>query len=138
MVDITDFNGVTLDTEQIITGQKTFTKDIIGQADVIAYSTGEHDITLPIASTGALGTIKIGEGLNISEDGTVSVSGGSGTVSEWGDIGGTLSNQTDLWEELNKKAEIKYYIRNEGLFYFVVITFQLSFYWPLCICIILI
>lgn len=105
MVDITDFNGVTLDTEQTITGQKTFTKDIIGQADVIAYSTGEHDITLPIASAGALGTIKIGEGLTISEDGTVSVSGGSGTVSEWGDIGGTLSNQTDLWEELNKKAD---------------------------------
>ena len=107
MADITDFNGVTLDTDQTITGQKTFTKDIIGQADVIAYSTGEHDITLPIASTGALGTIKIGEGLSISEDGTVSVDdeiGGGGTVSEWGDIKGTLSNQTDLWEELNKKA----------------------------------
>lgn len=104
MADITDFNGVTLDTDQTITGQKTFTKDIIGQADVIAYSTGEHDISLPIASSGALGTIKIGEGLTISEDGTVSVSGGSGTVSEWGDIDGTLSNQTDLWNELNKKA----------------------------------
>lgn len=31
--------------------------------------------------------------------------GGSGTVSNWGDIGGTLSEQTDLWAELQKKYE---------------------------------
>ena len=106
MADITDFNGVTLDTDQTITGQKTFTKNIIGQADVIAYSTGNHDISLPIASNDALGAIKVGSGLTVSEDGILSVSGGTGggTVSEWGDISGTLSNQTDLWNELNKKA----------------------------------
>lgn len=74
--------------------------------DVVAYATGNHDISYPIASSGALGCVKIGEGISISDDGTISVTGGSGggTVSEWGDITGTLSNQTDLWNELSKKA----------------------------------
>ena len=74
--------------------------------DVIAYSTGNHDISYPIASSGALGCIMVGSGLTITEDGVLSVTGGSGggTVSEWGDITGTLSAQTDLWTELNKKA----------------------------------
>ena len=74
--------------------------------DVIAYATGNHDISYPIASSDALGCVKIGEGISISDDGTISVTGGSGggTVSEWGDITGTLSNQTDLWNELQKKA----------------------------------
>ena len=74
--------------------------------DVIAYSTGNHDISYPIASEGALGCIMVGSGLTITEDGVLSVTGGSGggTVSEWGDITGTLSGQTDLWNELNKKA----------------------------------
>lgn len=74
--------------------------------DVIAYATGNHDISYPIASSGALGCIMVGSGLTINEEGVLSVTGGSGggTVSEWGDITGTLSNQTDLWNELNKKA----------------------------------
>ena len=74
--------------------------------DVIAYATGNHDISYPIASSGALGCIMVGSGLTINEEGVLSVTGGSGggTVSEWGDITGTLSNQTDLWTELNKKA----------------------------------
>lgn len=74
--------------------------------DVVAYATGNHDISYPIASEGALGCIMVGDGLQITEEGVLSVTGGSGggTVSEWGDITGTLSNQTDLWNELNKKA----------------------------------
>lgn len=74
--------------------------------DIIAYATGNHDISYPIASEGALGCIMVGDGLQITEDGVLSVTGGSGggTVSEWGDITGTLSAQTDLWTELNKKA----------------------------------
>lgn len=74
--------------------------------DVVAYATGNHDISYPIASSGALGCIMVGDGLTITEDGVLSVTGstGGGTVSEWGDITGTLSNQTDLWNELNKKA----------------------------------
>lgn len=74
--------------------------------DVIAYATGNHDISYPIASSGALGCIMVGSGLTITEEGVLSVTGGSGggTVSEWGDITGTLSDQTDLWAELSKKA----------------------------------
>mgnify|MGYP002601593988 CR=1 FL=1 len=74
--------------------------------DVVAYATGNHDISYPIASEGALGCIMVGDGLTITEEGVLSVTGGSGggTVSEWGDITGTLSAQTDLWTELNKKA----------------------------------
>ena len=74
--------------------------------DVIAYATGDHDLSYPIASEGALGCIMVGDGLTINEEGVLSVTGGSGggTVSEWGDITGTLSAQTDLWNELNKKA----------------------------------
>lgn len=74
--------------------------------DVVAYATGNHDISYPIASSGALGCIMVGSGLTITEEGVLSVTGGSGggTVSEWGDITGTLSAQTDLWTELNKKA----------------------------------
>ena len=74
--------------------------------DVVAYATGNHDISYPIASSGALGCIMVGSGLTITEEGVLSVTGGSGggTVSEWGDITGTLSAQTDLWNELNKKA----------------------------------
>ena len=74
--------------------------------DVIAYATGNHDISYPIASSGALGCIMVGDGLTINEEGVLSVTGGSGGSgkAEWGYITGTLSAQTDLWTELNKKA----------------------------------
>ena len=74
--------------------------------DVVAYATGDHDISYPIASSGALGCIMVGDGLTINEEGVLSVTGGSGGTgkAEWGYITGTLSGQTDLWNELNKKA----------------------------------
>ena len=87
MKDITDFNGVTIDTDQTITGQKTFSKAILGQADVVAYATGKHDITFPIASKTALGCIKVGENLTITEDGTLNAQAGGGITSvTWGDV----------------------------------------------------
>ena len=46
---------------------------VVSTADVIAYSTGDHDIVLPIASSSALGAVKVGDGLSISSDGTISV-----------------------------------------------------------------
>ena len=89
---------------------QTIQGNVGATGDVVAYQTTEHDITLPIASNDALGAIKVGSGLTITEDGTLTVtgttSGGTGTVSEWGDIKGTLSNQTDLWNELTKKANL--------------------------------
>jgi len=44
-----------------------------------------------------------GTGIKI-EDNVISVTGGGGTTS-WGNITGTLSNQTDLQSELDKKLE---------------------------------
>lgn len=47
--------------------------------DIVAYSTGSFDIVSPIASASALGMIKVGDNLVISEDGTLSaVASGSG------------------------------------------------------------
>lgn len=99
-IDTSNFVRLTGATEQIVSGNLGAT------GDIIAYQTSTADIKLPIASSNALGCIKIGEGLNITEDGTVSVTSGSGGSgkAEWGYITGTLSNQTDLWAELQKKA----------------------------------
>lgn len=98
-IDTSNFVRLTGATEQIVSGNLGAT------GDIIAYQTSTADIKLPIASSDALGCIKIGEGLNITEDGTVSVTGGSGSgKAEWGYITGTLSSQTDLWNELQKKA----------------------------------
>ena len=55
--------------------------------DIIAYSTGSGDITLPIASANALGAVKIGDGLSISADGTLSANNA-------GTIGGVQSSGT--------------------------------------------
>lgn len=43
--------------------------------DIVAYSAGDYDLVSPIASASALGMIKIGEGLSIADDGTVSATG---------------------------------------------------------------
>ena len=98
-IDTSNFVWLTGRTSQLIEG------NVGATGDVIAYQTTEHDITLPIASTDALGTIKIGSGLTISEDGTLNVTGATGGGNGvWGQITGTLSDQTDLWNELSKKA----------------------------------
>lgn len=99
-IDTSNFVRLTGATEQIVSGNLGAT------GDIIAYQTSTADIKLPIASSDALGCIKIGEGLSITEDGTVSVTSGSGGSgkAEWGYITGTLSSQTDLWNELQKKA----------------------------------
>lgn len=106
-------NGSTIDTSNFVWLNGRTSQLIEGNVgatgDVIAYQTSEHDITLPIASEGALGCIMVGDGLTITEEGVLSVTGstGGGTGGGngvWGQITGTLSAQTDLWTELNKKA----------------------------------
>lgn len=98
-IDTSNFVWLTGRTSQLISG------NVGATGDVIAYQTEEHDITLPIASNDALGTIKIGSGLTITEDGTLNVTGSTGGGNGvWGQITGTLSDQTDLWTELSKKA----------------------------------
>ena len=59
--------------------------NVLATGDVVAYATGNYDIVSPIAGTGALGMVKVGSGLNIATDGTLSVAG---------DIGGSVSGIT--------------------------------------------
>ena len=59
--------------------------NVLTTGDVVAYTTGNYDIISPIAGTGALGMVKVGNGLNIATDGTLSVAG---------DIGGSVSGIT--------------------------------------------
>ena len=56
--------------------------NVLATGDVVAYATGNYDIVSPIAGTGALGMVKVGSGLNIATDGTLSVAG---------DVGGSVS-----------------------------------------------
>ena len=80
---------VTLSTDQTITGAKTFTRDIIGQADIICKATNEAvpDTELPIASATQLGLFKVGSGLAITADGVLSVDGSAGlTEVYWNQI----------------------------------------------------
>lgn len=60
-------NYVTLNTEQTITGLKTFSKNVLSYQDVIAYATGEESPTIPVASTTNYGLIKY-DGITIKED----------------------------------------------------------------------
>lgn len=59
--------------------------NVLATGDVVAYATGNYDIVSPIAGTGALGMVKVGSGLNIATDGTLSVAG---------DVGGSVSGIT--------------------------------------------
>jgi len=76
-IDTSNFVRLTGATEQIVSGNLGAT------GDIIAYQTSTADIKLPIASSNALGAIKVGDGLIILDDGTLNVvSSGGGTVSE--------------------------------------------------------
>ena len=59
--------------------------NVLATGDIVAYATGNYDIVSPIAGIGALGMVKVGSGLNIATDGTLSVAG---------DIGGSVSGIT--------------------------------------------
>lgn len=73
-------NYVDLFTDQTIDGVKTFKKTIFGQQDIVCYAVDNtvEDVELPIASANVLGLVKVGEGLNITADGTLSAVGGGG------------------------------------------------------------
>jgi len=59
---------------------------------------------LPIATTTSTGIMQIGSGLSVDANGVVSVTtAGGGTAAIWGNITGTLSDQTDLQTALNGK-----------------------------------
>lgn len=77
--------------------------NVLATGDVVAYATGNYDIVSPIAGTGALGMVKVGNGLNIATDGTLSVDGSI--------VGGL--DIAAMWTELakadaNKKIDISH------------------------------
>lgn len=77
--------------------------NVLATGDVVAYATGNYDIVSPIAGTGALGMVKVGNGLNIATDGTLSVDGSV--------VGGL--DIAAMWTELakadaNKKIDISH------------------------------
>ena len=54
------------------TGDITTTTNMKANGDIVAYSTGSSTLSLPIASTGAQGTIKVGTNLSITSAGVLS------------------------------------------------------------------
>lgn len=55
-----------------LTRKKSTNANFWASGDIVAYAAGGGDITLPIASANALGAVKIGDGLSIAADGTLS------------------------------------------------------------------
>lgn len=106
MKDITDFNAVTIDTNQVITGEKKFTKSIVSEGDIIAYNTGTSVERFPIASANLLGCVKVGKNLTIESDGTLNAEAGGSGVSSWNDLTDKPlvfppSSHTHEWSNIN-------------------------------------
>lgn len=94
-MDVSNFVKKTGESEQTIEG------NVLATGDLIAYSIGQSTENYPIASYTALGMIKIGENLTITEDGTLNADAGGG-VSNWNELQGkpTLLTDTNIqkWE----------------------------------------
>lgn len=58
----------------------TPTGDVLTTGNVVAYSAGLADLTGPIAGRNLLGMIKVGQGLTIRPDGTLSAEEGGGSI----------------------------------------------------------
>ena len=91
-VDLSNYVKLTGETEQTIEG------NVLATGDLIAYATGQSTENYPIASSTALGMIKVGQNLTIDEDGTLNAqAGGEGGVSSWND----LTDKPELLTEEN-------------------------------------
>ena len=80
-IDLSNYVKLTGETEQTIEG------NILATGNMVAYATGASTENYPIASKDALGMIKIGENLTITEDGTLNAEAGGG-ASNWSDLEG--------------------------------------------------
>ena len=76
---ISGFSGAKLNIITLMASTVNADGNVRASGDVVAYATGSGDIVLPIAGTNSLGAVKIGSGISISADGTISVSG-TGTI----------------------------------------------------------
>lgn len=94
-LDITDFNSYTGATQPVIDAALTGVTNLGTGSTIAAYTLGRDAYFKSISVLGGL-TIS-GDANNLIISGQT---GGTGGSTDWGDIGGTLSNQTDLWNEL--------------------------------------
>ena len=69
-------------------GYATASGHFLAGQDVVAYSTSDHDITLPVATKTSLGAVKVGDNINVASDGTISVdiNGGHAGSVEWENV----------------------------------------------------
>ena len=81
-VDLSNYVKLTGETEQTIEG------NVLATGDLIAYATGQSTENYPIASSTALGMIKVGQNLTIDEDGTLNAQAGGEGVSSWDKLTG--------------------------------------------------
>ena len=77
-VDLSNYVKLAGEESQTIEG------NVGATGDIVAYSTNEIKEKYPIASPTALGTIKVGENLTITDDGTLNAEAGG--ASSWNDI----------------------------------------------------
>lgn len=103
---IRPLNIIRSDINTTTSGSALITKVIAGTGLTLSSSTGINSgtgdvtIALSIASASVLGGVKIGSGLSIAVDGTISV---ISTSTTWGSITGNLPSQLDLQTALNAK-----------------------------------
>ena len=92
---ISSFSGAKLNIITLMASMVNADGNVRATGDVVAYATGSGDIVLPIASTNSLGAVKIGSGISVSSDGTISVNdtGTIGGISVTGS-GNVLTNAT--------------------------------------------
>lgn len=102
----THTNKVRLDIidQDLSTVSEVLFKEVKSTGDIIAYAATNYIPQFPLASTTAVGCVKVGSGLTVNSDGLLSVTGGSGGGGTWGSITGTLSAQTDLNTALNDRS----------------------------------
>ena len=81
-IDLSNYVKLTGETEQTIEG------NVLATGNMVAYATGASTENYPIASSTALGMIKVGQNLTIDEDGTLNAQAGGEGASSWDKLTG--------------------------------------------------
>ena len=104
-----------------VTNDWTVSGNIVGENDVVAYATSDHDITLPVATKTSLGAVKVGDNINVASDGTISVdiNGGVAGSVEWENVEGkpetfTPSSHTHTIAQITDKQNLFTELANSG------------------------
>lgn len=111
VISVTGGGSVTVDTELDKTSNNPIAnKSVAEKFEVVDRAIGElTPYTLPIASAEVLGGIKIGEGLNITEEGILSANGGGGGGGNFKEV--TKAYYDNLSDEEKKNGTV-YFIKD--------------------------